>query len=494
MTPFRRVAAVVVALTLVRLAGLALSNVDLFFDESQYWVWSRDLAFGYFSKPPLLAWVIAAAEHVCGSSEACVRAPAPLMYLAASLLAYGIGRSLYDAQTGFWAAMLTAFGTGTAFSARIISTDVPLVLFWALALLAFVRLRQRPDRRWAVVLGVAIGAGLLSKYAMVYFLAGMALAALFDKEVRALLRRPELWLALAIALLMVSPNLAWNADNGFLTIRHAGNTVVGEDIEPSLVRPLEFLAAQFAVFGPVVFAVAIAATVGWRSAHLCPADRILLAFAIPPLAVITATSFAVHAYANWAAASFVSLAVLAAAILVRRKMRMLLWASAGLGLAVELVLIGADAHAPAIRNPLAPARNPYYNTLGWKGFARTAGALAHRLAIPTIASDVRSDIASLLYYWRDQPEEVRAWPTSDLPTFDMTRPLAADTAQPILFITVCPLADRLEGFYAKVTYLGVFVPQDPVPRAFHAFMLEDLRRPIGPLEECPPQQAAPGLR
>src|SRR5258707_12610321 len=53
--------------TLLRLVAMRFSVVDLFYDESQYWAWSRELAFGYFSKPPLLAWIIAASEHVCGS-------------------------------------------------------------------------------------------------------------------------------------------------------------------------------------------------------------------------------------------------------------------------------------------------------------------------------------------------------------------------------------------------------------------------------------------
>src|SRR6202163_3869102 len=173
---FRRAALIIIGATVIRLVGLELSTVDLFFDEAQYWSWSRELAFGYFSKPPMLAWLIAAAGHVCGTSEACIRAPAPLIFLGTSLLAYAIGRTLYDSRTGFWAAMLTALGTGTVFSARIISTDVPMVLFWALALLAYARLLQKVDWRWAIVLGVAIGAGLLAKYAMIYFLAGMLLA------------------------------------------------------------------------------------------------------------------------------------------------------------------------------------------------------------------------------------------------------------------------------------------------------------------------------
>src|SRR3954468_20722859 len=134
--PSLAMAVVILAgLTVVRLIGLKLSTVDLFFDEAQYWAWSREPAFGYFSKPPLLAWTIALAERVCGSSEACIRAPAPILYFGTSLLVYAIARQLYDVRTAFWAALSLALATGCVFSARIISTDVPLLLFWALALL-----------------------------------------------------------------------------------------------------------------------------------------------------------------------------------------------------------------------------------------------------------------------------------------------------------------------------------------------------------------------
>ena len=487
---FRIAALIVVVLTIIRLVGLRLSAVDLFIDESQYWTWSRELAFGYFSKPPLLAWLIAAAEHLCGSSEACIRAPAPLMGLVTSLLAYATGRALYDVRTGFWAAMLAALGTGSVFSARIMSTDAPLVLFWALALFAYVRLLQKADWRWAVVLGVAIGAGLLAKYAMIYFLPGMLLAAVLEKQARALLVKPELRLVVGLAIITVSPNILWNAANGFLTLRHAGGNVIGEPIEPSVMRPLEFLVAQFAVFGPVVFGVALAVAIAplWRAGpkRLLPADRIMLAFALPPLVVVTVTASMVHAYANWAAASFISLAVLAAAILVRRNFSILLWGSLALGLATQIVLIGTDALATRIRLPFLSTPNPYYRTLGWNAYARAVGQLARKLDISTIASDTRAEAASLLYYWRDQPEQILAWPTADLPNFELTRGLTAAAPQPVLFVSQCPMADRLEQFYAKVTPLGIFAPDDPVPRAFAAFRLEEPRRPIGPLAPCRP--------
>src|SRR5215472_3811431 len=307
--------AVVAGLTFLRLVALRFSTVELYADEAQYWAWSQDLALGYYTKPPLLAWIIAAAGHVCGSDEWCVRAPAPLFYAATGLIAYAIGRQLYDERTGFWAALLTSLSTGVVFSARIISTDVPLLFFWALALWAYVNLlahvpakwtpvrRQEhapnyessarsdssgteralanPSRRWAVVLGAAIGLGLLAKYAMIYLLPGMALAALFSPRARLLWTRSDIWLALAVAALVVAPNIAWNVSNSFATFHHTGGLIVGEPVRPDLLRGLNFLAAQFAVFGPVVFAVAFIETFRVGSRALREQDRILIAFLIP---------------------------------------------------------------------------------------------------------------------------------------------------------------------------------------------------------------------
>src|SRR5439155_13673881 len=135
-------------LTLIRLVGLKLSVVDLFFDEAQYWTWSRELAFGYFSKPPLLAWAIAAAERLCGSSEACIRAPAPIFYFGTSLLVYAVARLLYDARVAFFSALSMALPTGVVFSALLLWPDVPLMFFCAFALLTYVQLLPGSGDLW----------------------------------------------------------------------------------------------------------------------------------------------------------------------------------------------------------------------------------------------------------------------------------------------------------------------------------------------------------
>ncbi len=477
---------IVGALTALRLAGLRFSVVDLFYDEAQYWSWSRDLAFGYYSKPPLLAWVIAAAERICGSDEWCVRTPAPIFYFATSLVVYAIGETLYDERAGFWAALLTAFGTGTAFSSRIISTDVPLLFFWAVALLAYVKLLTGASRGWALVLGIAIGLGLLAKYAMIYFVPGLLLAALLSERARTALAKPDIWIALAIGALVVAPNIAWNVTNGFVTFKHTGSLVLGEETRLSLLHGLEFLAAQFAVFGPVVFAVMILATLRITALDIIEQDRILIAFALPPLVIVTAFAVAVHAYANWAAAAFVSGAVLTAAVLSRRNPRFWLIASIVLGLAVQCLLLYADAIATRVSLPFLTSSNPYHRTLGWRAYAEAAGQLARRLGAPTIASDSRGELAALLYYWRDRPEQILSWRTADIPHFDLAQPLTPAAREPILFVTWCPDIERIRPFYAQIEPLGEF--RTPIgangARGFHAFKLSGNRGTVGVLPEC----------
>ena len=70
---WRAVLLITVALTIVRLVTLFASPLELYPDEAQYWLWSRTLDFGYYSKPPLIAWIIAASTTVFGDGEWAIR-------------------------------------------------------------------------------------------------------------------------------------------------------------------------------------------------------------------------------------------------------------------------------------------------------------------------------------------------------------------------------------------------------------------------------------
>jgi hypothetical protein len=66
-------------------------------------------------------------------------------------------------------------------------------------------------------------------------------------------------------------------------------------------------------------------------------------------------------------------------------------------------------------------------------------------------------VAALLYYMRDQPLKILAWPSPDVPTFDMTRPLTKEARQPIVFLTECESAKRLAVHYANVEKTEKFI-------------------------------------
>lgn len=477
---------VLLALTVLRLVGLKLSVVDLFYDEAQYWSWAQHLAFGYYSKPPLLPWIIWTSEQVCGSAEWCVRASSPVLYLATSLAVYALGRALYDERVGFWAALMTALTTGAAFSARIVSTDVPLLLCWTVALWAFVKLVEAPRWRHAVVLGVATGLGLLAKYAMVYIVPGIAIAAIVSPRARRTLATPHLWVALLIALLVMSPNLLWNATTGFVTFEHTGGLVLGEEVRWSVSRALEFFGAQFGVFGPVIFGTMLVVTWKLIRGTLPEPDRIMIAFCLFPIVLVTGFAVTVHAYANWAAVAFVSGVVVAAAYLIRERAWGWIAASLVLGVITQGVLLYGDAHADRIALPGLKNPNPYARTLGWRDFAEKAGDLAEREGVTAIVSDSRGDLAALLYYLRDKNIPVLSWRTEAIPQFDLGTPFTKDTPGPVLFVTVCPTLSRIEPYFSTVQPLGLTLTgqESGGPRGFHAVKLDGARGPLPPLPVC----------
>src|SRR5919108_5384238 len=113
----------VAVITGLRLLWLALQPADLYPDEAQYWVWSQHPALGYYSKPPLVAWLIALTTAFFGDSEFAVRLSAPLLHAGAAIFVYGIGARLYDLRVGVWSAIAYASLPGVSVSAFIISTD-----------------------------------------------------------------------------------------------------------------------------------------------------------------------------------------------------------------------------------------------------------------------------------------------------------------------------------------------------------------------------------
>jgi len=440
------------ALLVLRLVALAFNGTDLFFDEAQYWYWSLEPAFGYYSKPPLIAWIIRVSTDVCGLSEFCIRLPSPLLHTATAIAVFALGRRLYDTRTSAIAGLAMATLPGVSVSAGIISTDVPLLLFWAIALGAFAAMFE--TRSWwpALVFGLAMGLGLNAKYAMAWFVLCAGIYLIITPERRYILRDGRLLAGLALGFAMIVPNIVWNVSNSFATLSHTADNANwgGSLFHP--MKALEFFGAQFGVFGPVLFASLLIIAYRATRSRLPEADRMLLAFALPLVLIITLQAFLSRAHANWAAVAYVAATVLVTATMIRDVAWR--WLKFSLGLHVFVVILAAVGAASAGRIVLPGGVDPFARTLGWEEIAnatREEIIKARNNGRPFVAviTDDRPITAELLYYMRDEATPVLAWRMGAKPRdhFELVRPFTPEVIGRVLLVSsIGPGSPVLQAF------------------------------------------------
>lgn len=402
----------VLAVTLVRIAALFISRLELYPDEAQYWVWSRHLAFGYFSKPPMIAWLIRATTAIGGDGEAWVRLSAPILHGAAALALARAGGRLYGGKTGLWAAVFYTAIPGVQLSSAVMSTDAPLLFFISLAVWAYAawwtETTSAGRLRAAVALGLALGAAMLTKYAALYIAGGIALHAVLSREAR---RRWEPGAAAAVVIGMAalaSPNLIWNAAHHFQTVAHTAENADLGGADRGLKGlfgsrgPFGFVLGQFWVFGPVPFAVAALGAWRARRPDRRAEDLLLLSLAAPAFVIVFGEAAIARANANWAAAAYPPTVVLAAALLERWRARR--WRT--VGLAIQAVIAGGfllGVLTPGLADAVG-AGAAFKRARGWAASTaaiRTKAVETGGGPYDAVAVDDRFLFNALSYYGRD---------------------------------------------------------------------------------------------
>ena len=429
--------AILAGLLVLRLLALFHARTDIFFDEAQYWLWSRELAFGYFSKPPLIAWIIRLATEICGDAEWCIRAPSPILYSISAIFVFLAGRALYSARIGFWSAVVFATLPGTSVSSLLISTDVPLLLCWSIALYAWIKLVETQRLGYALLAGASVGVGLLAKYAAIYFFLCVAIDAWTDRRAREALGRGR-WLAIAgLALALIAPNILWNASHGFATFSHTAERAGWQALPINLGSAAEFLGTQFAVFGPILFAaLLVLAWRAWQGDREQPRLR-LLVFSLPVLLLLVVQALFSQALANWAATAYPAASILVTAQLLAgwpRLFRISLWLH---GVAAALLTLG-PVFAPQLSKLTGPTWNPYARLLGWQEVAAATRSLAAKEGAKAVLTDTREATAELLYYLRDSSLPILIWWRGETPRnhFVITNPFTASAPEPLLYVTL----------------------------------------------------------
>jgi len=427
-----------------RIGVLAGFPYNLYGDEAQYWTWAQALDWGYYSKPPVVAWLIAASTAVCGDGIFCIKLPSALLYAATSLLIHALAARLYGPREALAAAGLFALMPAVSLGSLLITTDAPLLFFWALGLLAFTHALERRHDGWDgwllwLLVGVAGGLGMLSKYSMSFFAVSVFLFLLSQREHRHWLLRPQPWVGALVAALLYLPNLWWNARHGFASYRHTHEISQVEQARLSWPGLTEFLGAQFVVLGPVVFAVllyglfrmgvhvglrgVLPGTVsgtgtpvsavakphpaGWQGSRV----PLLVAFFLPWFLLVLVLSLLSRTHGNWAVPAYVSAVILVAAWLTEpgRWRARLLWTSLGLHLLFAAGLYHYEATVAPLLTRYDDRLDPLKRIRGWDVLGQEVHALQQQYPEATLLTQDRMLTAQLMYYGHPPMQPVVKW-------------------------------------------------------------------------------------
>jgi 4-amino-4-deoxy-L-arabinose transferase-like glycosyltransferase len=412
-----------VALGLIFWRGFALerAGLSLHFDEAQYWVWSSQLDWGYYSKPPVIAVIYRAVSLLCGDEAWVYRSASGLVYALAAGLVGLIARDSFGSRYAIPSALVFATIPGIAVSGGFLTTDAPLVFCWALALWSLQRAcgRNAHLRDWCL-LGVATGIGLMSKYTMGAFAVSTLGWLAASPQRRAHLARIGPWCSLLIASLLFAPNLFWNAQHGFPTLGHTQEISQLDRAGLHPLRLIEFVLGQWIVGGPLLIIMGSLSLAGVFGkirlvaptaieTRLSEVDAISLHqwFAFPLLLIACAEATLSRAQPNWALPAYVSLTILLVTVTLRQRgLRTLVSA-----IALNLFILAGFVHWPSLRQAIglqAGARGDLFARFyGWPEFA-------HRLESKLepdmlLVNDERGSLALLAYELRLPMNRIASW-------------------------------------------------------------------------------------
>jgi 4-amino-4-deoxy-L-arabinose transferase-like glycosyltransferase len=353
----------VAALALLRFVSGAI--LPLSADEAYYWLWSRHLAAGYYDHPPAIAFLIRAGTLVFGDSPIGVRLSPLLLSVAASWFVWRTGTIvLRDEQAGGLACLLFNLTLMTAVETMAATPDAPLIACASGFVFALAKLDDTQDGRWWLIVGLAGGLSLLSKYTGFFLGVGALAWLMFEPRARHWLRSPWPYAGATLAAGLFAANLWWNMAHGWMTFVFQFGRIGAGHLTWRFLA--EFLGAQFILATPFIFVCMLAGLATARSSGL---PQLVPAIILPSVLYFAIHSLHDRVQGNWPCFLYPALAVAAAAAMRRSHctgrwgVPLLRW-SRGLAVPVATALLAA-AYTQALLAPIPLGRtDPFARLLG----------------------------------------------------------------------------------------------------------------------------------
>ncbi len=352
----------IIAVTLaVLIAVRAIVSVvtPLAFDEAYYWQWSKNLAWGYYDHPPLIAFIIRAGTAIFGDTSLGVRFVPLLLSVAATVAVWRAGAILLESEyAGALSALVFNAMPMIGVEMLVATPDAPAIATAAFLFYVLAKLAQTGNGQWWVAAGIVTGFALLSKYTGLFLGLGMLAWLLAVPAQRRWLVSFWPYLGGTIAFLIFAPVVLWNADHDWASFRLQFGRVGSGGFTLRYLG--EFLAGQLGLASPFL---AILGVAGIVSILRKPGAQrgLIAALVVPAMAYFLWHSLRGRVQGNWPSFLYPAFAVAAVAASLSpalQQWRALRWsARAATPLALVMtLLIYAQAVwgiVPIVREPIS---------------------------------------------------------------------------------------------------------------------------------------------
>lgn len=292
---------------------MAAAFIPMTEDEAYYRLWSKVIAFGYYDHPPMVAWWIAAGRSLFGDTALGARLLAVLATTLTSFLIYGVARECHlSYSTASLAAVWYNATLLVGFGGQLIVPDGPSTLFWTLTLFSLLRTR-RGSNVWWLAAGLAAGLAVLSKYSALFIAPGCVLWLTTSNEGRRKLSSPWPWLCAAIAVMIASTNVLWNATHHWVSFEKQFGRAAPDGL--TVKHVFELIATQAVLLNPFMAPLAVAGVaLGLRrGARALDGLWMLTAFTLPFATYLLIHALHAGVQGHWPAPLYPGLSILSAA-------------------------------------------------------------------------------------------------------------------------------------------------------------------------------------
>jgi len=200
-------------------------------DELQFLSDARHLDWGFVSYPPFTPFVERISLGLFGLSLVGLRLFSVIAQAAvivvSGLMASELGGGRLAQCT---AALAVALSPLPLFEGTEFQYTTFDVFWWVLIAYFVIRLLKSGDPRWCLAIGVTVGVGLMTKYTMGFYLAGIVGGMVLTRT-RRFLATKWFWGGVGLAFLICLPNLVWQVRHGFVSLhflQHIHHRDVGE--------------------------------------------------------------------------------------------------------------------------------------------------------------------------------------------------------------------------------------------------------------------------